>query len=58
MKKNNQNVGTVPLVFALHGYGGSSMSMIPWEKVAEEFGFILVRPQGKFLSMLLSMLQT
>ena len=51
----DNNIGIVPLVFALHGYGGSSSNMITWEKVADDFGFVLVRPEGMYVRMYVCM---
>ncbi len=50
VKSQQKNVGIVPLVFAVHGYGGSPSNMLAWEEVAEDFAFVLIRPEGMFFS--------
>ena len=47
IRKKKSHIGTVPLVFAVHGYGDLPDRMKKWEQVAEEYGFVLVRPEGK-----------
>jgi polyhydroxybutyrate depolymerase len=43
--------GTSPLVFALHGYGGSAQGMMEFSQmnsVAAQYGFVVCYPQGVF----------
>ncbi len=42
-----KSIGIVPLVFAVHCFGCTSGGMVKWEEIAEEYGFALVRPEGK-----------
>lgn len=44
---STQDIGSLPLVFAVHCLGCTADSMIKWDQIAEEFNFILVRPEGK-----------
>uniref|UniRef100_A0A7S3Q6F5 Feruloyl esterase n=1 Tax=Chaetoceros debilis TaxID=122233 RepID=A0A7S3Q6F5_9STRA len=44
--KTNQDLGTLPLVFAVHCFGCDAERMIKFEDVAENFKFVLVRPEG------------
>ena len=46
LSKSELGDESLPLVFALHGFGGSIKTMMHWETVAEEFSFVLVIPQG------------
>lgn len=44
--KTEPEIGTLPLVFAVHCFGCNAEAMINFENVAENFNFVLVRPEG------------
>lgn len=46
-ESQQQNIGTIPIVIAAHGFGGDPNSMIVFEEIAETFNFVLIRPEGK-----------
>jgi len=44
--ESTKEIGALPILFAVHCFGCDASAMIKWEKVAENFNFILVRPEG------------
>lgn len=40
------DIGFLPVIYALHCYGGDASAMKKWESIAQQFNFILVRPEG------------
>ena len=40
------SIGTLPLVFAAHCFGCEASAMVKFEEIAQEFNFVLVRPEG------------
>ncbi len=46
-RSQQQDIGTIPIVIAAHGFGGSPDSMIIFEEIAETFNFVIIRPEGK-----------
>jgi len=40
------DAGVLPLVYAIHCFGCDASAMKKWERIAEAFNFVLVRPEG------------